>query len=378
MTSDLLRWCEARRGRARHDRALVRRSNPRAPTRPRSIAAVTTSIAARLRSAPRSRPIDAAASAAITCARIRAAIGAAVLLLGHFDTVWPVGQLADAVREEDGRLHGPGVFDMKAGIAVAMLARRAARAAIRPRPRVVMLWTTDEEIGSETSRARSSGGGGGARGARARAVAAGRRGEDQPQGLRRVRARRARHRRARRASIRRKGRARSTSSRGRSSISGAAGSGARRISVNVGAIAGGSRPTSSPNGACRDRRARSDDGGRGRDRRRVRGCARRWRGTRWSHRRRRPAAARTRTARVVRLYEPAQAPGGLARSRPRGRGRPAAAPDGNFTAALGVPTLDGLGPRGDGAHALHEHVDLRRSYPGARRFSAWLLRRIGE
>ena len=32
--------------------------------------------------------------------------------------------------------------------------------------------------------------------------------------------------------------------------------------------------------------------------------------------------------------------------------------DGNFTAALGVPTLDGLGPRGDGAHALHEHVEL--------------------
>ena len=30
--------------------------------------------------------------------------------------------------------------------------------------------------------------------------------------------------------------------------------------------------------------------------------------------------------------------------------------DGNFTAALGVPTLDGLGPKGDGAHALHEHV----------------------
>jgi glutamate carboxypeptidase len=32
--------------------------------------------------------------------------------------------------------------------------------------------------------------------------------------------------------------------------------------------------------------------------------------------------------------------------------------DGNFTAALGVPTLDGLGALGDGAHALHEHVDL--------------------
>jgi glutamate carboxypeptidase len=32
--------------------------------------------------------------------------------------------------------------------------------------------------------------------------------------------------------------------------------------------------------------------------------------------------------------------------------------DGNFTAALGVPTLDGLGAIGDGAHACHEHVDI--------------------
>jgi len=32
--------------------------------------------------------------------------------------------------------------------------------------------------------------------------------------------------------------------------------------------------------------------------------------------------------------------------------------DGNFTAALGVPTLDGLGATGDGAHALHEHVTV--------------------
>ena len=30
--------------------------------------------------------------------------------------------------------------------------------------------------------------------------------------------------------------------------------------------------------------------------------------------------------------------------------------DGNFTAAMGIPTLDGLGAHGDGAHALHEHV----------------------
>ena len=42
--------------------------------------------------------------------------------------------------------------------------------------------------------------------------------------------------------------------------------------------------------------------------------------------------------------------------------------DGNFTAALGVPTLDGLGAIGDGAHALHEHVELA-SLPAAPRSS---------
>jgi glutamate carboxypeptidase len=36
--------------------------------------------------------------------------------------------------------------------------------------------------------------------------------------------------------------------------------------------------------------------------------------------------------------------------------------DGNFTAAMGVPTLDGLGPEGEGAHAAHEHV-LTDSFP---------------
>ena len=37
--------------------------------------------------------------------------------------------------------------------------------------------------------------------------------------------------------------------------------------------------------------------------------------------------------------------------------------DGNFTAALGVPTLDGLGAIGDGAHAAHEHVEIARIVP---------------
>ena len=57
------------------------------------------------------------------------------------------------VREVEGRLHGPGIFDMKSGIAVAMLAMRALEALeMRPSHEVAMLWTTDEEIGSGTSR----------------------------------------------------------------------------------------------------------------------------------------------------------------------------------------------------------------------------------
>src|SRR4051794_32158519 len=78
-----------------------------------------------------------------------------ILLLGHFDTVWPVGQLDRMpLIRKDGMLHGPGVFDMKAGIAIAMLATRAlVEAGPKLADRIVMLWTTDEEVGSESSRA---------------------------------------------------------------------------------------------------------------------------------------------------------------------------------------------------------------------------------
>src|SRR5437899_4373297 len=77
-----------------------------------------------------------------------------ILLLGHFDTVWPVGQLAKMpLIQANGRLHGPGVFDMKAGIAIGMLATRALlETGARPSHRIVMLWTTDEEVGSGSSR----------------------------------------------------------------------------------------------------------------------------------------------------------------------------------------------------------------------------------
>ena len=48
--------------------------------------------------------------------------------------------------------------------------------------------------------------------------------------------------------------------------------------------------------------------------------------------------------------------------------------DGNFTAALGVPTLDGFGAIGDGAHALHEHVEIDALAPRAAVISGVLHR----
>src|SRR5215510_15787714 len=58
------------------------------------------------------------------------------------------------LERSNGRLHGPGVYDMKAGIAIGMLATRALlETGVSLRRRIVMLWTTDEEVGSATSRA---------------------------------------------------------------------------------------------------------------------------------------------------------------------------------------------------------------------------------
>ncbi|MCA1630526.1 MAG: M20 family metallopeptidase [Acidobacteria bacterium] len=77
------------------------------------------------------------------------------LLLGHTDTVHPRGSLAERpLREEGGRVYGPGIFDMKSGCAVALEALRAcAELKIAPRRPVVLLLTCDEEAGSRSGRA---------------------------------------------------------------------------------------------------------------------------------------------------------------------------------------------------------------------------------
>src|ERR1700680_2502789 len=78
-----------------------------------------------------------------------------ILVLGHSDTVWPMGTLrAMPFRRADGRLWGPGVFDMKAGIVFFLFAVRALRELDIPVPsKVVLQLNADEEIGSESSRA---------------------------------------------------------------------------------------------------------------------------------------------------------------------------------------------------------------------------------
>jgi glutamate carboxypeptidase len=78
-----------------------------------------------------------------------------ILAMGHGDTVWPLGTLRSMpFREADGRLWGPGVLDMKAGIAFFIFAMKAIREMDLPVAKdVVLLLTPDEETGSKTSRA---------------------------------------------------------------------------------------------------------------------------------------------------------------------------------------------------------------------------------
>jgi len=77
-----------------------------------------------------------------------------LLVLGHYDTVYSTGTLAGMpFRVRGGKAYGPGTFDMKAGIVQALFALQALqRVEIPLRKRIVFLWTSDEEIGSESSR----------------------------------------------------------------------------------------------------------------------------------------------------------------------------------------------------------------------------------
>ena len=302
-----------------------------------------------------------------------------ILLLGHFDTVWDVGQIQRMpLREEDGRLYGPGVYDMKASIALSILAMRAVRGGLHAGsevPTVVMLWTTDEEVGSETSRGYIE--------AEARTSDAVLVLEPSlPGGA---------------AKTRRKGcgefqltvhglsaHAGIDPRKGVSAIHELAHQIValeelrdleRGISVNVGVVSGGTR------GNVVAEHARAVVDVRVPTMKEADRIEARMRQLRPVN----PAASIEVTGSVAR--PPLERTDGVARLYVQakevaaelgvdlGEGSTGGGSDGNFTAALGVPTLDGLGPDGDGAHALHEHVILD-DLPWRAAFLAALMQRI--
>ena len=76
-----------------------------------------------------------------------------VLLLGHLDTVWPLGTLrAMPCRIANDRMYGPGIFDMKAGVAMAFTAIELLCEASMLEREIVLLLVSEEEVGSPVSR----------------------------------------------------------------------------------------------------------------------------------------------------------------------------------------------------------------------------------
>ncbi len=283
-----------------------------------------------------------------------------ILLLGHSDTVWETGTLAGMpFRIRNGRAYGPGILDMKSGIVVGLWAIRALRAGrVEPRSRVRFFLNPDEEAGSAAFRRKLL-----AEARRARAClvlepAAG----------------------AGAVKTSRKGVGIfKLTVRGRSAHAGidpAAGVNAiselarqitrvealakpaRGLTINVGVIEGGARTNVVPemaSAAVDVRIARPGDGA-------------------WIERKiaalkpihsgahievaggmnrppmeRRHAVALFRQARELAAQLGFELP-----EASTGGGS-----DGSFAAALGIPTLDGLGGVGDGAHARHEHILIR-------------------
>lgn len=283
-----------------------------------------------------------------------------ILLLGHLDTVWDIGTLARMpFRIGQGRAYGPGILDMKSGIVCGIWAIRALRALKMPPQRPVRFFLNpDEEAGSLAFRSRILKEGRRARACLVLEPAAGRG--------------------ALKTSRKGVGEFRITAY-GRSAHAGInPGAGVNAIeeiarqllriekfarpraglTLNAGVIEGGTRPNVVPERAS------------------VRIDVRipRLRDRAWIERRfygLKPAMAGARLEITGGINRPPMerrvALGLFKQARQLGlelgmrleEASTGGGSDGNFVAALGVPTLDGLGGVGDGAHARHEHVIIR-------------------
>ena len=285
--------------------------------------------------------------------------GKPVLLLGHYDTVYPLGTLASMpCRIVDNKLTGPGVLDMKSGIGLMLYALAGLRSwdGALPRPITVLL-VSDEEVGSDSSRAITE-----SLAKKAAAVLV----LEPSYGFEGA------------VKTARKGvgeyAVRVTGKASHAGLDFQKGVNAilelarqiervsgftdlkKRLTVNVGIVSGGSRTNVVPAEATAQvdvRIARLKD---------AAGIDKKMRSLRPYNRKckleitggiNRPPMERT--AGVAALYTKAVA---IARELGWKLGEAAVGggSDGNFTAGLGIPTLDGLGGVGDGAHAVHEHI----------------------
>ncbi len=305
------------------------------------------------------------------------AAGAPVFLVGHTDTVFPPGGF-EGYRSEGDRAFGPGVFDMKGGIAVMLFALEAARrAGLLASVPVAGMLVADEEAGSPVSqpilRER-------ARGARCALVfESGRAGDlvvTRRRGVAAIRA--VAHGVAAHAG--------NDPEKGRSAIWALARfvdaaqsicDPRRGLLVNVGTIAGGTAKNTVPDraecevdvryGTAADGRAlvqRLEEaaGGAAIPGTRIEVLRAAWR---------EPLERTPESAALAADYGACQRESGLgAGEAPLSGG----GSDASTTAAAGVPTIDGLGPRGGGFHTQREEIDLASLVPKAQALLRFLAR----
>jgi glutamate carboxypeptidase len=285
-----------------------------------------------------------------------------IMVLGHMDTVYPLGTLAKMpFRVSGGRAWGPGTFDMKGGLILALFAVEALKSAgIKANKRFVFLWTSDEEIGSESSR---------------RAIEREARRSDAVLVLEPSFGREGRLKTARKgvggAEIIVTGRSAHAGvdpEKGVNAVHELAlqiqgimklNDPRRGITVQATVVAGGTVSNVIPASARAEldiRYSRTADAARLQRKLRhlrpiLKGARAEVRGERY-----RPPLERTAATRA--LFRHAQS---LMREvgLPLGEAATGGGSDGNFTAALGVPTLDGLGAVGDSPHSPREYVVIR-------------------
>jgi glutamate carboxypeptidase len=285
-----------------------------------------------------------------------------VLLLGHLDTVWPLGTLRTMPwRKAEGRFWGPGVLDMKAGVVMALSAINTLQQLKLARP-VTLLLNSDEEVGSTVSRpiteklARESS-----------AVLV----LEPAQGLAYKTARKG----VGQYNVQVTGVGAHSGvdfERGHSAILELAKlvqtiseftNLERKLTVNCGVIAGGTRSNVVPSHASAEvdvRIAKASDAAYV-DRlfRKLKVSDRHCKLTITGGINRPPMERKPGTIALFKKAQTLAAELGFALEEASTGG----GSDGNFTAALGVPTLDGMGAVGDGAHAAHESVVIEHLVP---------------